>query len=378
MSSTKTADVLIIGTGIVGSSTALYCAKRGISVIVLDKDMIGNGASCRCGGGVRASARDVREIPLAKYAIKNLWPTLDEELDTSTEYCQGGNLRFAVGEAEKVRLEQLAESSAKSGLTIQMLSAEETRKLCPFISETVTSAAFCPDDGHANPLRTTLGMYRHNRKLGVHYYTGEEAVELRKIRGRVRQVVTAMGNIYEADHVVVAAGAASRALLNTVGVDVPFRRKLIEMFVTEAAPHLFDFMMSSTDGAFYGHQTEHGSFVFGGDSGLEHYPLLRDEEVRTLQITAPAITRGVLRYFPTLADLKVLRTWSGWIDLTPDLIPCIGPAEEAPGLLMAAGYSAHGFCLGPVTGKIFSEMICGEAPCVDYTPLRYDRFKPRQ
>lgn len=378
MSAPKTADVVVIGTGIVGSSTALYCAKRGLSVIVLDKDLIGNGASCRCGGGVRASARDEREIPLAKYAIENLWPALSEELGADTEYCRGGNLRFAVGEAEKARLERLAETSAENGLSIRMLSAAETRGLCPFVSENVTCAAFCPNDGHANPLSTTLGMYRHNRRLGVRYYTGDEAVELRKLRGRVRQVVTARGNVYEADHVVVAAGYASRALMNTVGVDIPLRRKLIEMFVTEAAPHLFDFMMSSTDGAFYGHQTEHGSFVFGGDSGLEHYPVLRDEETRTLQITAPAITRGVLQYFPSLAGLKVIRTWSGWIDLTPDLIPCIGPAEEAPGLLMAAGYSAHGFCLGPVTGKILSERICGETPCVDDAPLHYDRFRPGQ
>lgn len=377
MSVQMTADVIVIGSGIVGSSTALYCAKRGLSVIVLDKDVVGNGASCRCGGGVRASARNVKEIPLAKYAIENLWPTLAQELDCDIEYLQGGNLRLAVGEAQQQKLKNLAASSAQQGLDIHMLDGDETRRLCPHVSEKVTGSAFCPTDGHANPLKTTLGMYRHNRRLGVHYITGDEAVALRKIRGKVRQVVTARGNVYEGEQVVVAAGAASRAILNTVGVEIPMRQKLIEMFVTEAAPHAFDFMFSSTDGAFYGHQTEHGSFIFGSDSGWEHYPILREEE-RTLQVTAPAITRGVLQYFPELAGLKVIRTWSGWIDLTPDLIPCIGPAEEAPGLLMATGYSAHGFCLGPVTGKILAGLICGEAPCVDYTPLRYNRFKAPQ
>lgn len=376
MNGVRTADVVVIGSGVVGSSIAFYCAKRGLSVIVLDKDMIGNGASCRCGGGVRASARDAREIPLAKYAIEHLWPTLGEELETDIEYLRGGNLRFAVGEAERQKLLLLADESARNGLTIRMLDAAQTREMCPYVSRSVTSAAFCPDDGHANPLKVTLGMYRHNRRMGVHYITGDEAVELRKIRGRVRRVVTARGNVYEADHVVAAAGCASRMLLSTVGVDIPIRRKLIEMFVTEAAPRLFDFMMSSTDGAFYGHQTEHGSFVFGGDSGLEQYPSLFGWETRTRQVTAPAVTRGVLRYFPALGDLKVIRTWSGWIDLTPDLIPCIGSVEEAPGLLTAAGYSAHGFCLGPVTGLILSQLICGETPCVDYTPLCCDRFIP--
>lgn len=377
MSTVTTADVIIVGSGIAGSSTALYCAKRGLSVIVLDKDLVGNGASCRCGGGVRASARDAREIPLAKYAIEQIWPMLAEELDCDIEYFQGGNLRLAVGEAQRSRLETLVRTSAQNGLTVKMLEQDEVRRLCPTISKDVTCGAFCPSDGHANPLKTTLGMYRHNRSLGVRYITGEEVVELRKVRGRVRRVVTARGNCYEGSHVVLAAGYVTRNLLNTVDVDIPMRRKLIEMFVTEAAPKMFDFMMSSTDGAFYGHQTEHGSLIFGGDSGLEHHPILREEQ-RTLQITAPAITRGVLQYFPAMANLKVLRTWSGWIDLTPDLVPCIGPAQEAPDLLMAAGFSAHGFCLGPVTGKILSEIICGESPCVDDTPLCYDRFRPQQ
>ncbi len=377
MSGVTAADVIIVGSGIVGSSTALYCAKHGLSVIVLDKDCVGNGASCRCGGGVRASARDTREIPLAKYAIEQIWPTLAAELDCDIEYLQGGNLRLAVGDTQRARLQALAERSVQSGLTVTMLEQDEVRRLCPTISEDVTCAAFCPNDGHANPLKTTLGMYRHNRSLGVRYITGEEVVELRKIRRQVRQVVTARGNIYEGGHVVLAAGYATRDLLNTIGIDIPMRRKLIEMFVTEAAPKMFDFMMSSADGAFYGHQTEHGSLIFGGDSGLEHHPILREER-RTLQITAPAITRGVLQYFPAMANLKVLRTWSGWIDLTPDLVPCIGSTPEAPNLLMAAGYSAHGFCLGPVTGKILCELIRGEEPCVDFTPLQYNRFQAQQ
>ena len=82
-----------------------------------------------------------------------------------------------------------------------------------------------------------------------------------------------------------------------------------------------------------------------------------------------------MTYFPALAELKVIRTWAGWIDLCEDLVPVIGPVEEVPGLMVAAGYSAHGFCLGPVTGKILAECAAGETPCVDWKPLAYDRFR---
>ena len=82
-----------------------------------------------------------------------------------------------------------------------------------------------------------------------------------------------------------------------------------------------------------------------------------------------------MAFFPALAELKVIRTWAGWIDLCYDLYPVIGPVEEVPGLMVAAGYSAHGFCLGPVTGKILAETAAGETPCVDWKPLAYDRFR---
>lgn len=371
------ADVIIVGSGIVGNSAAYYCAKKGLSVIVLDRDIVGNGASCRNGGGVRASGRDEREIPLAKYAIDHIWPGLDDELGVDTEFEQGGNLRIAAGKQYEDVLYRIADNCRKNGLAIDLLDRKQAKELCPSISETVTLATFCPTDGHANPLKTTLGFYKKARELGAVYYTGEEVVELQQARGRVRRVVTASGRVYEGVRVILAAGYETRRIANTVGVDMPFRQKLIEVFVTEAAPPMFDFMMSSADGAFYGHQTENGSFIFGGDSGYEHHPVFQ-EEALCLQQTAPAIARGVLLYFPDLADYKIIRTWAGWIDLCSDLVPVIGEAGEVPGLYVAAGYSAHGFCLGPVTGKILSQMAAGEPPCVDCTPLRYDRFQSCQ
>lgn len=371
------ADLIVVGSGIVGSSTAYYAAQKGLKVIVLDKDeVVGNGASCRNGGGIRVSGRLSQEIPLAKYAIDNIWPKLEDELGENLEYVRGGNMRFSFTEEDVATLENIKKVNESYGVNIELLSREEAKMRCPYVGDQVTGAAWCDIDGTINPLKTTLAMYRAARRLGVTYYSGEEVIKLQAVRGRVRRAITQRGDVFEAENVVLACSYNARQIANSVGVDFPFRQKLIEIFVTEATKPMFDFMFSAVgvSGGAYGHQTEHGSFLWGGDSGYEHYPIFK-EQANTIQQTASAISRGTLKYFPALASLKVIRTWGGWIDLTPDLMPVIGPVEEAPGLLVGAGYCAHGFCLGPITGKILVDSILGEKPCVDWSPLAYDRFK---
>jgi sarcosine oxidase subunit beta len=370
--------MIVVGSGIVGSSTAYYAAKKGMKVIVIDKDgVIGNGGSSRNGGGVRVSGRLAPEIPLAKYAVENIWPNLADELGVDIEYHRGGNIRFAFHEKDLPALENIKRTNEAYGVNIELIDRAEAKRRCPYVGDSVVGAAVCDIDGSANPLKATLAMYRAARNLGVAYYSGEEAVAVQNVRGKARRVITANGNVYEGEHIVLACSYQARALANTVGVDFPFRQKLIEIFVTEATKPMFDFMFSAVgaSGGAYGHQTEHGSFVWGGDSGHEHHPIFEKDTFQCIQPTASAISRGTMTYFPALAELKVIRTWAGWIDLCEDLVPVIGPVEEVPGLMVAAGYSAHGFCLGPVSGKILAEVAVGETPCVDWKPLAYDRFK---
>jgi len=185
------ADVIIIGSGVIGNAAAYYLAKRGRSVIVLEKsDNIGNGGSSRNGGGVRQSGRDKRELPLAIYGVKNLWPTLSEELGMDVEYYQDGNLRLGKTEEHIKILNNLSKNANESGLDVRMISGDEARGICPYLSKEVIGASWCPTDGHANPLLTTLAYYRKARQLGVRFITGEEVTQVRKIKGKARQVVT--------------------------------------------------------------------------------------------------------------------------------------------------------------------------------------------
>lgn len=370
---TKTADVIVIGSGVIGCAAAYYMAKKGMSVLVLDQDeSVGNGGSSRNGGGVRQSGRDPRELPLAIYGVENVWPTLSDELGVDVEYHKEGNLRLGKTETHKQILTGLTEKAVACGLNVRMIDAEEVRKINPYLSEEVTCASWCPTDGHANPLTTTLGFYKNARVLGVVFHMGEKVVKLEKVHGKLRRVCTKT-TVYEADQVLVAAGYASRFLTQTVGIDVPMQEELIEALVTEAEPKMFPQMLGTADADFYGHQTNHGSFVFGGATGMEN-TVLDNGTNRTSSLTAPCICRGIMKYVPKLADAKIVRTWAGYEDLSIDGIPVISKVEEVPGLLLACGFTGHGFGISPVVGQLLAQLAAGETPMLSLQEFRYDRF----
>ncbi len=369
------ADVIIVGGGIIGCAAAYNLAKDGVSVIVLEGSAnIGNGGSVRNGGGVRQSGRDPRELPLVMYAIKNIWPNLSDMLDTNVEYHQQGYLRLGHSEKNKQILEGLTDRAVKCGLDVRMITGDEAREINPYLSDAVTCASWCPTDGHANPLTATMGYYKAARKLGAHFISDEKIVELRKVKGRVCQAVSASGNIYEGSKIILAAGYESRFIASTIGVDIPMQPVLLETLVTEAVSPMFWQMLGTADADFYGHQTDHGSFVFGLNCGLE--PYAKPGKPVSSSIASSAACRGIMRYFPSLEDIKVIRCWAGWMDSCADHVPVISPVEEAEGLILACGFSGHGFGISPAVGLVLSQMAQDKETVLDMHELRYDRFRP--
>ncbi|MFV0464467.1 MAG: NAD(P)/FAD-dependent oxidoreductase [Lachnospiraceae bacterium] len=369
----QSADVIIIGGGIIGNSAAYYLTKKGCSVIVLEKsNHIGNGGSSRNGGGVRQSGRDKRELPLAMYGVKNLWPNLSQELEMDVEYYQEGNLRLGKTQDHIRILNGLTDNAVSCGLDVTMIDADACREICGYLSDEVIGASWCPTDGHANPMLATLAYYRKARMLGARFITDEEVVEIRKIKGNARQVLT-KDNVYEGETVILAAGYDSRRIANTVGVDIPMNQALLEVLVTEAMPPMFYQMLGTAMADFYGHQSTHGSFVFGGSSG--HEGVNGDNGTPTTSsITAPCICRGIMKYFPILEHVKIVRSWAGWMDECVDHVPVISKVEEVPGLIIASAFSGHGFGIAPTVGTILSQMAVGEETCLDISDFRYDRF----
>lgn len=375
----NTADVVIIGGGVVGCAAAYYLAKAGnTNVIVLEgTKSIGHGGSSRNGGGVRQSGRDVRELPYAMYGIKHLWPTLSEELGVDVEYTQKGNLRLGKTEAHLEKLQTLAKNAQSVGLDVRMVDAKEVKEICPYLSDDIIGASWCPTDGHANPLTTTLGYYKRALEMGVRFYTDAEVTELRKVKGKVRKVILKDGTVFEGETIILAAGYESRYIARTVGVDVPMTRLIDECLVSEMQPHMFDIMLGTAGADFYGHQAKHGSFVFGSDCGYEEVTDMTDpSKLITNAMTLSASCRAIMGYVPALKDAKIVRSWCGWLDNAFDGVPFISKVDEAEGLILACGFTGHGFGTAPAVGLMLSQMVAGEDTVVDITPLRYDRFKP--
>lgn len=382
------ADVVIIGAGINGCAAAYYLAKQGVkNVAVLEASKsIAHGGSSRNGGGVRQSGRDVRELPYAMYGIKHIWPTLSEELGIDTEYTQKGNIRMGKTPEHLQKLESLAENAKSLGLDVRMIDQKEVQEICPCLSSEVIGASWCPTDGHANPLTTTLGFYKRALELGVRFYTDAPVKELQKVKGKVRKVILRDGTVFEGETIVLAAAYESRAIARTIGIDIPMTRLIDEALVTEMQPHMTDVMFGCAASDFYGHQTRHGSFVFGSDCGWELVDEMIDPSnnqedpslMFTNSMTLSASCRAIQSYIPALKDAKVVRSWSGWLDMAFDGVPFISPVEEAPGLIIACGFTGHGFGTGPVVGLMLSQMVMGQPTVVDLSALRYDRFRPNK
>lgn len=372
----NTAEVIIVGGGIIGNATAYYLARKGVSVIVLEgSDHIGNGGSTRNGGGVRQSGRDPRELPLVMWGIKNLWPTLSEELGVDVEYTQKGNLRLGKTENHLKILQGLTNKAVACGLDVRMINGDEVREINPYLSKEVIGASWCPTDGHANPLTATLGYYKKARELGVRFITGEKVIEIKKIKGKARQVITP-NNVYEGENILIAAGYESRELASTIGIDIPMQNVKIECLVTEAQPHMFDQMLGTAEADFYGHQSKHGSFVFGGSTGLESFTKDNGTPIST-SLGASCTCRGIMKYFPALSNAKIVRSWAGWMDKCADGVPVISPVEEVPGVYLACAFTGHGFGIAPAAAYNIAEMIVDGKTTIDLSSFRYDRFRAK-
>jgi len=367
------ADVIIIGGGIIGCSTAYYLAKKGKTVIVLEKgNKIGYGGSGRNGGGVRQSGRDKRELPLAMYGVQNLWPHLSEELGADVEYYQRGNLRLGKTEEHLKILQGLTDVAVSLGLDVKMISGEEVREICPHLSDEVIGASWCPSDGHANPLLSTLAFYNKANALGVHFLFEQSVLAIKKVAGRARTVVTTSGE-FEAEKIVLAAGYESQAIAETVGVEVPVKKIALNTLITDAQPPMFYQMLGTAMADFYGHQTTHGSFIFGAGTPLDSESIHSVVDHPPADATA-ATCKGILSYIPALKHAKVVRSWVGFIDWCEDKVPVIDHVEDVPGLILAFGFSGHGFGISPAVGTVLSEMACDETPSIDISELNYGRF----
>jgi len=364
------ADAVIIGGGVMGCAIAYNLAKEGIKSVVIEKSDIGGEASGSNGGGVRQSARNLKEMPLAMESIQ-IYGRLHEELGMDVEYVRQGNLRLCTSDEELELMRQSIENQKNTGLELEMLDRKQVLEINPYVGEKVIGASFCPTDGHVNPFLVTFGFFKKAKSLGAQFYTHEAVREIRLQKGKVAAVVTDR-NTFETDLVVDAAGTAGRKVANMVGLDFPMQPLFSEAMITEPYPALFKQMIGHAKGLFYGRQTVHGPFFWGGFVGTEQF--IYREGKPLFHYIGPAISQLVIDFFPVLKDVHVIRMWSGLIAQMSDGIPILGFAQEVPGFVFATGFSGHGFGLAPVIGRLISELIMDCTTSIPISDFCYGRF----
>jgi len=364
------ADAVIIGGGVMGCSIAYHLAKEGLKPVIIEKSDIGGEASGSNGGGVRQSARNLKEMPLAIESIQ-MYGHLHEALGMDVEYVREGNLRLCTSDEELETMRKSVETQRTVGLELKMLDRKQVLEINPYVGDKVIGASFCPTDGHVNPFLVTYGFFKKAKSLGARFHTHEEAADIRLQKGKVTAVVTDK-NKFETDLVVDAAGIAGRKIANMVGLDFPMRPLFSQALITEPYPALFRQMIGHAKGLFYGRQTVHGPFFWGGFVGTEQF--IHREGKPLFHFIEPAISRLVIDFFPALKDLHVIRTWSGLIAQVSDSIPVLGFTQEVPGFIFATGFSGHGFGLAPVIGRLISELIMDCSTSIPISDFCYGRF----
>jgi sarcosine oxidase subunit beta len=366
------ADAVIIGGGVMGCAIAYNLARQGLRPVVIEKADIGGEASGANGGGVRQSARNLKEMPLAMESIK-LYGQLHEELGMDVEYVREGNLRLCTSEEEMDSMRKSVASQKTAGLELSMLDRKQVLDINPYIGEKILGASFCPTDGHVNPFWVTYAFFQKAKSLGARFFTHTEVKAVRLQKNRVSAVITDK-QTFATDLVVNAAGVAGRKVANMVGLDLPMKPVFSEAMITEPYPPLFKQMIGHARGLFYGRQTVHGSFFWGGFVGTEQF--IHREGKPLFHFIGPAISQMVIDYFPVLKNVNVIRTWSGLIAQMSDSIPVLGFTEEVPGFVFATGFSGHGFGLAPVIGRLICELIMDcrtSIPLADFCFGRFNR-----
>lgn len=364
------ADVVIIGGGVTGNAIAYNLAKEGLKPVVIEKSDIGGEASGSTGGGVRQSARNLKEMPMAMESIR-LYGHLHEELGMDVEYVREGNLRLCTSEEELETMRTSVENQKSVGLDLEMIDRKQVLEINPFVGEKVIGAGYCPTDGHVNPFLVTYAFFKKAKSLGALYHTHEEVTDIKLRKGKVVAVITDKQEV-ETDLVVNAAGITGRKVANMVGIDLPMRPVFTEALITEPYPPFFKQMIGHAKGLFYGRQTVHGPFLWGGFVGTETF--IHQGGKPLFHFIGPAISRMVIDFFPILKDFHVIRTWSGLIAQMSDGIPVLGLVDEVPGFVFATGFSGHGFGLAPIIGRLISELIMDCEASIPINDFCYSRF----
>jgi len=367
-------DVVIVGAGVHGLSTAYYLGKLGVkNIAVLDRSYIGGGGSARSTAIIRSNYLTAEGIPFFRESHK-LYEKLAQELEYNLMFDQMGRLDIGHTESAVYWLRLRAEFNQLLGVDSRIIGPDEIKELVPPIDLRqdkplpIVEALYHPPAGVVRHDAVVWGYARGADRLGAEIHPFTEVTGITRKNGRVTGVDTSAGHV-RANTVVSATAGWSSTISAMVGLDLPINTYPLQACVTEALKPYIHTTISSADLHVYVYQTDRGELVIGG--AVDHY--MTYSQRSTLNMLEELAVH-TLELFPELRDVKIMRQWTGLCDMTPDYAPIISRVDGIDGFILNCGWGTWGFKAAPISGKCTAELIAtGKTPSL-IKPFGLDRF----
>ena len=412
-------DVVIIGGGIIGVSTAYYLAKFGVSVTLIEKGVIAGEQSSRNWGFVRQQGRDPAEIPTIMRSL-GLWKGLAKELGEDIGFKQAGVFYLANTQQQVADYEDWLNYAKEYQIDSHIVPKSEIHKYIPSNSGNWLAALRTPSDGRAEPSKATSALARGAARSGANIVTNCAVFGFETEAGRVASVSTELG-VIKTNTLLCAGGTWSSLFCARHKIPLPQLKVRSSVLRTSPLPEISEHSIWCRDVALRrrqdgGYTIAHGSATEApivpdtlrwGIKYLESYKKEKSRlrikvnerfykelmTPRRWNINGPSPFEperiynvspnkkildeafgNLRRLFPQLMNAKIIESWGGLIDVTPDAVPVISPVEKNPGFYLATGFSGHGFGIGPGAGELAAQMITGKASKQELSNFDYNRF----